>query len=130
MMVASEGTRGGVVLPRVGPVVSFGWGQADDQVPGGLVSTPSSTGLSRPLRPVFAVRPGHAGDLMVSVGAGEGDPVRRFLHRAHDGRTRPLIVPVEAEQSTGWSLVDYRPAADGGIFLLELLRHGEAPKNG
>src|SRR4051812_15781655 len=117
------------MLAQVGPVVSFGWGQGEDQVPGALVSVPSPAGsATRPLRPVFAVRPGHAGEGLVLAGAHEGDHARRFLHRTGDGRTRPVVACVEAERVTGWSVVDYRPAPEGGIFLQELLHHGDNPE--
>jgi hypothetical protein len=118
----------GVVVAQVGPVMSFGWGQEEEQVPGALVSLPSPSGLApRPVRPVFAVRPGHAGELVILAGAHNADRARRFLHRTGDGRTRQLIADVDAERVTSWTVVDFRPAPDGGIFLLELLRRGDAP---
>ncbi|OKI84540.1 hypothetical protein [Micromonospora sp. CB01531] len=85
---------------------------------------PSSTGLTaRPLRPTFAVRPGFFDDCVVLAGEYDRGRTRRFLRRTGDGQTRPLVVPAEVDRVAGWSIVDFTPTADGGIFLLEILHH-------
>jgi hypothetical protein len=63
--------------------------------------------------------------VLATIG-GDGNQDRRFLHHTGDGRVRPILVRLEAGRVAGWSVVDYRPAPDGGILLLELLHHGDS----
>ena len=112
-------------------IFTAAWGDGVTEVPLRPVPGPPLTGIrerlaSRPLRPVFPVRAGLYGDLVVLADTEDDLEKRRFLHRPPEGPTRLLQVGVDStERLTGWRVMDFRPDSGGGLHLLEFLDAGE-----
>lgn len=121
------GQRGDEIAVRAARVVlAAGWGERSTDVPLRPVRRLSLSGRPEPsparsVRPVFPVRIGVDGALAVPAHTEEGLETRRFLHQRVGGPVRALEVGSDAEDLTGWRVVDFSPDAGGGIHLLELL---------